>query len=137
LTVAAALGQHAQPTQREAQMTAGGGERTFLAAQGVMVTSARFVVAGQTYAVANITSVKYLPPQRGGGILLALLGVPALVVLPLGIGMILVGALVAALAQATVVLVTAGAEAQALKSRDTRFVQSVVQALNEAIISRG
>jgi hypothetical protein len=81
--------------------------------------------------------VKYLPPQRGGGILLALLGVPALVVLPLGIGMILVGALVAALAQATVVLVTAGAEAQALKSRDTRFVQSVVQALNEAIISRG
>lgn len=114
------------------------GERTFLASNGIVVTNARFAVGGQTYAVANITSVKSAPKNIGTGVILIIFAL--LLMLASWKAALVVAAVGAAsiwLAPATVVLATAGGEVKALQSGDGKFIQAVVAALNEAIISRG
>ena len=53
-----------------------GGEVVYHSSGSVMVTNARLVVEGKTYAMANITSVLMgtIPANRGPGIVLALVG---------------------------------------------------------------
>jgi Family of unknown function (DUF6232) len=116
-------------------------ERVFLSEEGVVVSNARFSHGGQTYAMANITSVK---GTRDGVGLWPLALIIGLFILPAGGGTMVFGLLMVALAIAAiwlrssyVVLHTSGGEQRALSSRNRDFVAKVVGALNEAIIHRG
>lgn len=119
-------------------------EKTFFQYEDVTVTNSRFMVASQTFAMSNITSVKASKqePKRFWPIVLIVVGVFALmsnaniwiVVLMVG------GGIVWLLLQYTmyhVMLTTAGGETSALSSKQRDYIEKVVQALNEAIVARG
>lgn len=141
-------------------------ETTFYSGPGVLVTNTRFVVYSQTYAMANVTSVRsaVTSPHTTTGWLLILV---MLVLLPmaffaaiitmqssnsddtllglLGGGMCaLVGVSLGALGiwlltirDYHVVLATAGGETTALMSRSLPYVQGIVHGVTEAIVHRG
>jgi LPXTG-motif cell wall-anchored protein len=122
----------------------------------------RIMVPGQTYALANITSVRTttVDPKIGGSVLTIVLGalvtLGALVgllagegdrytlqgqgLLQLG-GLALISGGILVLVRKkrfyAVVLGTAGSEVQSWTSRDRDFISRVVAALNEAIVARG
>lgn len=130
-------------------------EKTFLAEEGVTVTSARFIVPSQTYAMSGITSVKTSEdtPSKGGpifcvggGLFLFYAGSQSsstdsllAIFIVLGIAAIIVA--IAWLAfqetQHHLVLRTASGEARAFSSRDGALVARVARALNDSIVSRG
>lgn len=121
--------------------------------KGVSVTSARFIVDDQTYAMSGVTSVKKFIQKPSIvrmilSILLILFGVVSLlgafssgnismVIMP--IVLLLIGAALWFFnrKQFIVLLHTASGESQALKTNDSSLVDSVVEALNTAIIERG
>jgi hypothetical protein len=108
----------------------------------VKVTSARFVVDGQTYAMNGVTSVRQFEkkPNRVLPIVVGLAGLPGFAGHWL-LGLILFGAAFAIWTlmktEYSVLLSTAGGEARALSSKDRSYIVKVVEALNEAIIKRG
>jgi hypothetical protein len=107
---------------------------------GITVTKTRFVVEGQTFALAGITSVRgaEIAPSRAGPIALLIVGVLLLVVY-VGILMV-IGAVVWLFLQKptfAVVLTAAGGEVKAYNSSDRRFIGRVIEALTQAIIARG
>lgn len=120
-------------------------ERVFFDAGGVKVTNARFIVPGQTFAVSNITAVKWSKVAPGHGaasaaIILGILG--ALFSLALGailavISVALVGLGIwlwrRELPTAQVVLVTAAGEVSALAGT-IEFIGQVTAAQNQAIV---
>jgi hypothetical protein len=117
-------------------------EKTFFEHDGVKVTSARFVVDGQTFAMSNVTSVKALeePPGR----LWTLLG--AVLAFGLMTKSILLGAIVLGLAiwyfvkqpsKFHIMLRTSGGETKALTTNQKEYVEKVVGALSDAIVHRG
>jgi hypothetical protein len=121
-------------------------EEIFLEENGVTVTSARFVVPAQTYAISGITSVKSYQetPSRKGPIILIIIGA----LMGLGGGGKAIGAVIFVLVLAVVWwiyqkteyqvrLSTASGETTALKSKDAGWIIRVINALNEAIIHRG
>jgi hypothetical protein len=132
-------------------------ETTFLTENGVVVTSARFMVQGQTYAVRNITSVKPLVEKHYHKISRPL-GVTVFVVLiftftflppyaPFMVAVIL-AAIPAFLLTImflekfdsvshtyTVLLQTSSGEIKALTDTNQSFVAKVLEALNQAIVS--
>lgn len=118
-------------------------EKTFLSLDEVKVTSARFVVPSQTFAMAGITSVKNSveSPKRAYPIWCGIFGVIALIADAYVIGILLL--VLAAVwwigqkAQYHVVLATAGGEMTALSSKDGTYISSVVKALNDSIVARG
>ncbi len=122
-------------------------EKVFLNNQGVSVSNSRFIVDGQTYAMNNVTSVKtdVSQPSRAANILFIVLGV--LVLLGGGGGASIVVGLLMVVASVyfwtknkpkhLVVLNTSSGETQALESQDEAFIERVVSALNESIVSRG
>lgn len=142
-------------------------ETTFYSAPGVLVTSTRFVVFSQTYAMANVTSVRSAvsSPHTGSGWMLVLLVMPVLLLMSLvavvvtmqsdDSGSVLIGlmgggtcALVGAglgafgiwlitIRDYHVVLATAGGETTALMSRSLPYVQGIVHGVTEAIVHRG
>lgn len=125
-------------------------EKIFLEEKDVKVTSARFIIPLQTYALSGITSVKNLTefPSKKGPIILIALGVLMfLTAASKGeTGGILVGLLLAGggiawlvLNKPTfyVVLSSASGEARSLSSKDSDFILRVISALNEAIVHRG
>ncbi len=118
-------------------------EKTFFQYEDVSVTNSRFMVAAQTFAMSNITSVKASKnvPNRVGPILLIIVGVLFLANGATAPGVIIGGAGVAwLLLQKTmyhVMLTTAGGETSALSSKQRDYIEKVVQALNEAIVARG
>ncbi|WP_284277602.1 DUF6232 family protein [Mesorhizobium huakuii] len=114
----------------------------------VSVTKSRFMVGSQTYAMSGITSVKSFEkkPQRGGLIVLAVVGVVILfaghgTAGPLMVGGILTAIAILALvkqkASYSVLLATSSGETKALESTDGQLITSVVSALNESIVQRG
>ena len=121
-------------------------EQTFLEGGGVTITNSRFIVAGQTYAMSGVTSVKGIThsPSRKGPVILLAIGVLALIA---GKAEGLVGALVFLAAgvawwvvqkpKYAVVLHSASGETEALTSQDGSFISKVVGALNAAIVARG
>ena len=135
-------------------------EAVFLSEGGITVTKTRFMVRGQTYALANITSVSAatIPPKRGGivglivlGGFLGLLGYGLtsggsadqrsggiffliLGIILIGVGIVFLKVLKDSYA---VVLNTAGSEMKTCISKDGGFIFRVVAALNEAIVARG
>lgn len=120
-------------------------ETIFLNKGNVSVSNSRFIVTGQTYAMSNVTSVKsgLKEPERGGAVALVLIGLLCL----LGggwvfvVGLVLIGSGVmawqGAKAQYSVILNTSAGENQALVSEDKSYIEDVIAALNEAIVSRG
>lgn len=117
-------------------------ETTFFEQEGVRVTNARFIVDGQTFAMNNITSVKPLEkkPSRVIPIVLIVLGaLPAINGVYGGLVLSAIGAIWFALQKTVyhVMLHTSGGETSALKTYQKDYLQSVVTALNNAIVHRG
>lgn len=121
-------------------------EQIFLDKGDVRVTNTRFIVNGQTYAISNVTSVKFgiEEPDKAVPIiavlsgLLFFLGKHWLFFLS-GLFLIVYGIFFfnSAKAQYSVILHTSSGETQALKSMDKSYIEIVVSALNKAIVSRG
>jgi hypothetical protein len=117
-------------------------EKVFFEHGDVKVTNARFITGGQTYAMSNVTSVKAFEekPKRFGGIVVLIVGLLFALNVPV-VGLLLAGAAAFYLYSLKtfyhVMLFTAGGEASALKTEQREYLNSVVSALNEAIIHRG
>lgn len=120
-------------------------EKSFFNQGNVSVSNSRFIVDGQTYAMNGVTSVKTgrKNPSRTGPIILGIVG---LISMGGGIGTIIVGLAMIGLAvywwvnqksELSVVLNSSSGEAQALSSKDSVYIDDVVEALNNAIIHRG
>ena len=143
-----------------------GGDYVFLYEGGIIVTKTRFMAHGQTFALANITSVSpvQIPARAGGAFIVMLLGAVALLAaigafagagvggvdarsnMLLGIFCALVGLpavaggiylMATAKPSYAIVLNTAGGEVKTCHSRNGDFILRVVAALNKAIVSRG
>lgn len=132
-------------------------ERVFLDREGVRVTSARFQVPGQTFAMASVSSVSFVeqPASRGGamalvicGALIALMGFAVrsedvgssgATWLAVGAALIVAGFLSSKRGKPTFVvsLSTAGGQVKALSSQNRAQIERVVLALNDALVSRG
>lgn len=118
-------------------------EKSFFEYEGVKVTNSRFIVDSQTFAMSNITSVKASEesPSRTGPILFLVVGALGLLggAFAFGVICILIGGVWMAVQKTYyhVVLTTAGGESKALTSVQKNYVEQVVRALNDAIVSRG
>jgi hypothetical protein len=121
-------------------------EQIFFEQGNVKVTNARFVVSSRTYAMNGVTSVKsnVVPPSRTGALIA--IGIGILIVFAaegaskiLGLAIAAAGAWFLSQQKSThsVYLSSASGEVQALSDTDATFINSVVQALNEALIHRG
>ncbi|WP_338558168.1 DUF6232 family protein [Acinetobacter sp. KS-LM10] len=111
-----------------------------------VVTNARFIVDGQTYAMNGVTSVKQgiKPADKKTGIWLVIIGIIIFLATSggaklIGLGLVGVGAWLIYKAKpiASVILQSSSGEVQALSSEDLSFISNVVSALNQAIIHRG
>jgi hypothetical protein len=119
-------------------------------AEGVKVTSTRFIVGAETYLLSGITSIRSIriPPNYVPPIVLIVFALlacwgaikfdnPLFYVVGLaGVGL---GGLWAwrLCSRFAIVLCTAADENRSLISVDREFVVSVLRALNEAVIARG
>ncbi|AZN35133.1 DUF6232 family protein [Iodobacter ciconiae] len=120
-------------------------EKIFFNQENVSVSNSRFIVNDQTYAMSNVTSVKsgITEPQRGGSIFLIVIGLLCLFgsgwVFGLGCILIVLGisAWLGAKTQYSVILNTSAGENQALVSEEKAYIEDVITALNDAIVSRG
>lgn len=133
-------------------------ERVFYDSDGVRVTSARFQVGAQTYAMNAVSSVSYQKheAETGGAWAMMFLGGFFLLVVLMafaigGVGpfkvmlgvacLAMIGGGIASLRSArptyAVVLTTASGASTALSNSDPAAVEPVVRALNEALVSRG
>lgn len=118
-------------------------ETVFFAQGNVSVSNARFIVGNQTYAMSGVTSVKRaeITPSRTGPFILGGAGIIALINAKLMLGLIGVAIAVAwwvmQKTEIVVALHTASGEVQALRSKDGKFIDSVISALNQSIIHRG
>jgi Family of unknown function (DUF6232) len=115
----------------------------FYSKGSVHVTSARFVVGAQTYAMRNVTSVKGITiwPGRIGPIAFALVGIALLfmlnpVAILLGLCLLVPCSLLLYYRKPThaVVLATAGGEIKAYESSHVAEISRILDALNRAII---
>ena len=118
--------------------------------KGVRITNTRAIFKKTTYAMANITSVSkgYKAPSYKGPLFLILVGIIIVLIscsvrsLQAGIlgaaitffGLLLCGTLKGT---HTVKIGSASGETVALESADEKYIQNIVQAMNEAIIKRG
>jgi hypothetical protein len=123
-------------------------EEIILEEGNVQVTSARFIVSKQTYALNGITSVSShaIHPKRTGAIVCLAIGVIfffigeynfnkfVFVSFFLGLGAVL---WVLKKSNYKVQLVTSSGHVDALESRDSAFIDRVTAALNDAIVHRG
>jgi len=118
--------------------------------KGVRVTSARAIIGSTTYAMANVTSVSLgkIPPKRGGAIWLIVLGIATVVtgliaqawaIDLLGLALFSLGVWLAIIAKPkyTVQIGSASGSVQAVTNKDQKYIQSIVNAMNEAFIKRG
>ncbi|HKU24769.1 MAG TPA: DUF6232 family protein [Candidatus Sulfotelmatobacter sp.] len=116
---------------------------TFLQKDGVRVTSTRFIVPGQTFAMAGVTSVRSVkiePDRKGPSVLLGvgllILLIPILRVIGV---MFLIAAILWFIVQKTTFAVglnSASGETHAITNEDAGYIDSIVNALNEAIVYR-
>lgn len=117
-------------------------EKTFLNEGGVTVTSSRFIVPEQTYAMSGITSVKNSTdyPKRTGPILVGLVGVWMLALANWYGAIPIVLCILWWISQKPtfhILLATSGGELKALSSGDAAFISRVVKSLSDAIVHRG
>lgn len=117
-------------------------EKEYLRNGTTLVTSSRIEIGGQTFAVRNVGSVKVTTPGRPwGAILIAVIG---LAMMP-GRDTRTVGFIVLAVAagwawykmrERSLVLVSGGGETVALKSSDGKAVETLREAIAQAISGR-
>lgn len=118
-------------------------ETMFMQNETVIVTNTRFIVPGQTYAMAGVTSVRFerIEPKRGLPVVLILIGF-LLLFSPearfIGVALLLIGVPWVFLLKSTfaVGLQSASGESRAITSKDSQFISSIVSALNQAIVYR-
>lgn len=139
----------AAPRAAAAAAAAPAQEKTFYQDTTVVVTNSRCIVAGQTYAMSGITSVRPFTevPSKGGPILLIIVG--ALLVMG-GFGQssvfgVVLGIITVAVGIAWykskkdiyhVVVHSASGESRLIHSIDRSYITSIIAALNEAIVYR-
>lgn len=118
-------------------------EKTFLQNATVTVTNTRFIVPGQTYAMAGVTSVRFerIEPKRGWPVFFIIVGFLLLLIpeaRPVGVVLLLIGVPWILLVKATfaVALTSASGEARAITSKDSQLISGIVDALNKAIVYR-
>ena len=119
-------------------------EKIFFQDQNVTVTQARYISNGQMYAMRNISSVSLftIKASYSSQIVLLVIGV-ILLVIPKAwiVGLILVAAgiwwLTATKDDYAVRISTNAGEANSHVSKNRTYIQSIVLALNEAIVHRG
>src|SRR6266481_842 len=122
-------------------------ERTLLQDGNILVTNARFVVGGHTYAMNGVTSIAAFSdmPSRKGPVILMGLGT-LISLLNRNFITLLMGCCLVALGifwwktikpNFFIRLRTASGEIKALTSKDSDFIGRVIRALNDAIILRG
>jgi amino acid permease len=127
-------------------------EKVFFNFDGVTVSNSRFIVRSQTYAMQSVTSVKpgIVEPKRGVAILFMFIGFLLLVgemlalytagvLLIAGVVAIIIGLIAWVLEKPkySVILNTSAGEHHALISEKKQDIEHVLQALNQAIVSRG
>jgi len=118
--------------------------------KGVRITNTRVIVSSTTYAMANISSVSTVkkPARRVLGILIAILGLIVLVVtavtgstvgIAFGAVFLCFGVLVAVLLKPIYIarIASASGEVDAISAKEEKYIQTIVMAMNEAIIKRG
>lgn len=115
----------------------------------IVVSDTRLVIGNTTYSMSNITSVSIIriPPNRGFGILLAVLGVFAAGFSTIadyadatwGIGLFILGLIIAAKAKGrySMRMGSAGGERNALWSSRRKDIEPVVKAIEKAMVMRG
>ena len=130
-------------------------ETVFLSGNDIYVSNSRVSIGGTTYSTANLTSVsrKITPAKTGCALLLIVFGGLGLIgSLFTGesfvdiIGAFLTSAVIIAIGTAWlsalkpmyhVILSSASGESRALSSKDQKLIDSVVEAINRAIVYRG
>ncbi|MGQ3091625.1 MAG: DUF6232 family protein [Methylophilus sp.] len=133
-------------------------ETVFFNFNGIIVSNSRFIVRSQTYAMQSVTSVKpgVVKPSRVVASAFILIGVLLLAAELLDLelltlldhkGVLLVAGAVAILIgliawylekpRYSVILHTSAGEHHALVSDNKQDIEHVLQALNQAIVSRG
>ena len=123
-------------------------EHVYFQQAQVTVTNSRFIVGNQTYAMRNITSVKPVKynPSRGGPVTVIIIGLLAILIgfggssagsTILGLMLLGLGIFWWVRQRPTfgVFLATSGGEVRALQHRDWPFIESIVTAINQSIIS--
>lgn len=118
-------------------------ERTFFSNGNVTVTNSRLIVDGQTYAMSNITSVA-AASEKPSRVWSVVLGVFALLLAPSQVWVLVLGLAAAAIwlwvsqkPKYWVSLSTSGGDKKAVWSHDQEWIQSIVHAVNNAIVARG
>jgi Family of unknown function (DUF6232) len=117
-------------------------DEVFFHEAGIVVSRTRFVVRSQTFALANISSVRGVetPPSRTAPIVLLLLGLLA-VFASVWFSLLLIAACIAWMwfqkSTFSVVLTAAGGEVTAYSSYEKLYIHRVLEALTQAIIARG
>lgn len=118
-------------------------ETPLLAFDDIQITSARAILNGTTYAVANLTSVRMNVQQKPH---ILMIGAIFFTVVGLLLGWYIAGPVVGAILaiwwyltpeRYWVLLATAGSEHRAWCSTKNAAATAVLAALNQAIVSRG
>jgi predicted membrane channel-forming protein YqfA (hemolysin III family) len=133
-------------------------ETVFFNFNGIIVSNSRFIVRSQTYAMQSVTSVKpgIIKPSRAVALAFILIGMLLMiaelaalelldlldhqgVLLVAGVVAILIGLIAWYLGKPrySVILHTSAGEHHALVSDNKQDIEHVLQALNQAIVSRG
>jgi hypothetical protein len=116
-------------------------EKTFLSQPEATVTNTRIIVPGKTYAMAGITNVRstVVGANRSWAILTAVIGL-LLFAQQAGLGIFLFACgIIWAFAlkdSMAVAINSASGEIQAVVSKDAKYIFSIVEAVNEAIVYR-
>ncbi len=133
-------------------------EVTYLQNDDVTVTSSRVLIGGKTYALSNLTSVSLVtvPPNNIYAVVVGSMGT-VFGLVALGIGALLsfdggkifgVSVIIVSIAMAAyeankqktkyfVRIGSASGESNALWAHDEAYIQTIVSAINEAVVKRG
>src|SRR4051812_16251392 len=114
-------------------------EISFYQSNSVSVTQSRFIVGNKTFAMRNISSVQIglIPANRTWGYIIVLIGLVIALsndMRPLGIIIIIIGCAYAYIQKDifTVRISTNSGESDSLISKDKEYIQTIVNALNDA-----
>ena len=134
---------------RTAAAAAPAPERTFYQDTTVIVTNSRCIVAGQTYAMSGITSVRPFTevPSKAGPVILTIIGALFLMgglsqqaAFGIVVGILMIVAGIAWFKSKKdiyhVVVHSASGESRLIHSTDQKYITNIIAALNEAIVYR-
>ncbi|WP_321778605.1 DUF6232 family protein [Sulfurimonas sp.] len=114
-------------------------EKVFCTADGIKVTSNRFIVENSTYSISNISSVKIGSESSIGIIVSIIIFIGGLFSLSfiteLGIGLIILAIIIfiSSSKKYTVIVSTNSGEVKALTDKNKEAIVGIVEAINKAI----